>query len=214
MEQEKLAYFKRKLLAKKEQLENQIKSMEEGGLHQSLRDSIGELSLYDNHPGDIGNEVFERGKDLALRDQAVIQLKNIEEALDSIEQGTYGICHGCRQAISEERLEAMPETQYCYDCRLKVEGEGNRHPRPLEEDVIRPPFGDQSVHEPTFFDGEDAWQAVARYGTSETPSDLGEERAQHPDVYVNWDEDISQVEELDGIPYFKDEDGLIARDYR
>ncbi|HHY59635.1 MAG TPA: conjugal transfer protein TraR, partial [Clostridia bacterium] len=70
LEQGRLVYFREKLLAKKRELEQQVKSMEEGGLHQSMRDSTGELSFYDNHPADMGNELFERGKDVALRDQA------------------------------------------------------------------------------------------------------------------------------------------------
>jgi YteA family regulatory protein len=213
LDKSKLGYYRDKLLAKKQQIENQISSIEERGLHASMGDSVGELSFYDNHPGDLGSELFERGKDLALRDNAVIQLDNIEKALARIEEGSYGYCSNCHRPINEERLEAVPETEHCTGCRREAEGQGNRHLRPIEEDVIRPPFGDQSVNEAAYFDGEDAWQAVARYGTSETPSDLGEERAQYPNVYVNWDEDLDGVEEVDNIPYYLEEDGKITRDY-
>lgn len=213
MDKSKLRYFQDKLLAKKQEIETQISSIEETGLHTSMGDSVGELSFYDNHPGDLGSEVFERSKDLALRDNAVIQLDNIEKALLRIKEGSYGYCTSCHRPISEERLEVMPEAEHCTDCCRKAEGQGNRHLRPIEEDVIRPPFGDQSVNEALHFDGEDAWQAVARYGTSETPSDLGEERAQYPNVYVNWDEDREGVEDVDSIPYLVDEDGKITRDY-
>ncbi|NLC76533.1 MAG: conjugal transfer protein TraR [Clostridia bacterium] len=213
MDQGRLDYYRDKLQEKRNRLEKQISSMEEDGLHQSMRDSTGELSFYDNPPGDLGNELFERAKDLALRDDGVIQLEQIELALERIEQGSYGYCTRCGKPISDERLEVMPEAEYCVACRREAEGEGNRHLRPLEEDVIRPPFGDQSVKGATYFDGEDAWQAVARYGTSETPSDLGEERARYPNVYVNWDEDLEGVEEVDAIPYLVDEEGMIARDY-
>ncbi|HHW07511.1 MAG TPA: conjugal transfer protein TraR [Clostridia bacterium] len=175
MEQAKLVHFKQKLLARKEQLEQQVKSIEEGGLHQSMRDSIGELSFYDNHPADLGNEVFERGKDLALRDNALIQLKNVEETLQRIEAGTYGTCQKCHRRIDEERLEAVPETPYCYECRLQVEKDGRPRVRPVEEEVIRPPFGGAGLDDTNYFDGEDTWQMVARYGTS--------------DALADWDED-------------------------
>ena len=116
----------------------------------------------------------------------------------------------------------MPSANLCLDCK-KEEVLPDGTPRPIEEKVIRPPFGEQRDYSyerkfgdqdnQSVFDGEDAWQAVARYGTSETPSDLGEERAQYPNVYVNWDEDLDGVEEVDNIPYYLEEDGKITRDY-
>jgi len=166
LEQGRLVYFREKLLAKKRELEQQVKSMEEGGLHQSMRDSTGELSFYDNHPADMGNELFERGKDVALRDQARLQLRQVEEALQRVEDGTYGRCQRCGQAIDEERLEAVPETPYCLTCRREVEKEGRPRVRPVEEEVIRPPFGKLTGDESALFDGEDTWQTVARFGTS------------------------------------------------
>lgn len=175
MEQGKLSHFKQKLLEKKEELERQVQAVETGGLHQSMRDSTGELSFYDNHPADLGNELFERGKDVALRDNALIQLRGVEEALQRIEAGTYGRCQKCGREIDEERLEVLPEAAYCYECRLEVEKEGRPWVRPVEEEVIRPPFGKLTAEESGIFDGEDTWQTVARYGTSEALADWDED---------------------------------------
>jgi DnaK suppressor protein len=44
-------------------------------------------------------------------------LRAIEEALARIRQGTYGICAGCKQAISRVRLEAVPWTRLCRECK-------------------------------------------------------------------------------------------------
>ena len=41
----------------------------------------------------------------------------LEEALERIENGTYGICKGCGQEIPKERLEAVPHTQLCVPCK-------------------------------------------------------------------------------------------------
>jgi DnaK suppressor protein len=44
-------------------------------------------------------------------------LRAIEEAFARIEQGTYGVCAVCQQPISEARLEAVPWTHLCRDCK-------------------------------------------------------------------------------------------------
>jgi DnaK suppressor protein len=44
------------------------------------------------------------------------KLKNINLALQKIENGTYGICEDCRKEISEERLRILPEARTCNDC--------------------------------------------------------------------------------------------------
>ena len=41
----------------------------------------------------------------------------IEEALARIKQGTYGVCEVCKQPISRARLEAVPWTHLCRDCK-------------------------------------------------------------------------------------------------
>lgn len=213
MEQERLKYYQNRLLQKEKELHDSIKSMEEGGIHVSMKESIGELSLIDNHPADVGDVLFERSKDLALRDQSVIELRKVEGALTRIGNGSYGFCITCQKPIEEERLNAIPEAAQCLRCRRDFEGQGDRHPRPIEEDVIRPPFGEKRERAGVQFDGEDAWQAVARYGSSDTPSDLAEQFAEYPDVYVDWDEDRGTVEDVEGIPYIIDQEGIVSKDY-
>ncbi len=44
-------------------------------------------------------------------------LKAIEEALARIRQGTYGVCEVCKQPISKARLEAVPWTRLCRECK-------------------------------------------------------------------------------------------------
>ncbi len=44
-------------------------------------------------------------------------LRAIGEALDRIRQGTYGICEVCKQSISKARLEAVPWTRLCRECK-------------------------------------------------------------------------------------------------
>lgn len=214
MDKEKLEYFRRKLLALRAAYEEQLRSLRYGGLSESLQDSIQELSSYDNHPGDLGSELFERSKDLALRDNASLQLQKIEDALDSIREGTYGRCRRCGQAIPWERLEAVPETTLCLQCRQAIEREGVDRRRPIEEGVILPPLGGLKLHRERsqgenrqIYDGEDAWQELAK--TTEHASEAGIGSYYGP---LDMDEDRGYVEPVDGIPYFKGADGMFYKD--
>ena len=138
-----------------------------GGLGASMNDATGELSAYDNHPGDYGSEMHERSKDLGLLQMTRKQIAEIEEAQESIRDGNYGVCRHCGQAISEKRLLALPRTLLCVKCQRQQEDKDTNH-RPVEEELVAPPFGRTFTdgEDSVIFDGEDAWEAVERYGTS------------------------------------------------
>ena len=97
--------------------------LQDTGLQESMHDSTGELSFYNNHPGDVASEVYERSKDLALIKNAKIQLEKIEDVLDKINKGTYGFFDECGKAIDIDRLEVLPETTKCIHCREKIVGD-------------------------------------------------------------------------------------------
>lgn len=140
-----------------------------GGLAESFSNSTGELSSYDNHPADQGDIMFERSKDIALRDNNRLFLQMIDDALERIDQGTYGWCDHCGQAIAKERLEAFPYTTMCLQCKEYTEKF-----TPLFTEEIPMTFAHSFTDdtENVGFDGEDTWQKVARYGTSNTPQDI------------------------------------------
>ncbi len=56
---------------------------------------------------------------LKLKQTGAKILQAIEEALDRIEQGTYGACRDCGEAIAEARLKAIPWTRVCITCKEK-----------------------------------------------------------------------------------------------
>jgi RNA polymerase-binding transcription factor len=60
--------------------------------------------------------VFEQQRDLALRERERTQLRQVEEALERLEAGTYGACRNCGRPIVKERLEAIPWAQTCIEC--------------------------------------------------------------------------------------------------
>lgn len=178
----------------KTELEETIASLNEG-LRQRLTDSVGELSSYDQHTADLGAETFERGKDIALRDNSLRLLDDVNAALELMDAGDYGICQDCGRPITEARLRAIPSATRCIACKeVKEHARDNWH-RPVEELVI--PF--RFTHADTVgFDAEDTWQALARFGTANTPQDiLG--AVEYGEVYINADEDIGIVEDIEAV---------------
>lgn len=216
MDKAKLAELKDRLLEEKKNLLEEIKFIDEQGLNTAMDDSLSELSTYDNHPADIGTELFERSKDFALRERAMIDLVAVDNALNRIKNGNYGICDVCGEEIATERLEAKPSTTVCFDCKIAGEEQLPIHDRrPVEEDVLNIPFArsftDDAENENVAYDGEDAWQEVARY--SETTDEWSRGGSYYG--YSDFDivEDMGAVDEVDNIPYEVGEDGVIYRDF-
>lgn len=73
-------------------------------------------SYYGNHLADVGTDMFEEEKAIALESHLIGMLAKVNGALESFERGTYGICSECRQPINPERLEALPYATTCIKC--------------------------------------------------------------------------------------------------
>ncbi|MBA2873927.1 yteA family sporulation protein [Thermaerobacillus caldiproteolyticus] len=197
---EQLSAFQTQLLKAKRELEERLRQNDHFGKERShAHDSVGELASYDNHPADEATELYEREKDIALNEHAERELKEIEHALEAIKNGTYGTCQICGNPIPHERLEALPTTTY---CKEHSPDQVVSQKRPLEEEVLMPPFGkfdfDDRAEAETY-DAEDAWQEVARYGTSDTPSDLGKNVDYYGEVYAESEENVGYVEDLENF---------------
>ncbi|WP_088547409.1 TraR/DksA C4-type zinc finger protein [Paenibacillus aquistagni] len=189
---QQLHSLKERLQDMKTDYEARLQQSDHYGLSHSLREETGELSPIDNHPGDLGTEMFERGKDVALNEHHEIQLERIVTALKLMDKGSYGTCVVCGKDIPYDRLKAIPETMYCVEHSPEQQLSYNR---PVEEQFLTPPFGRTSMDEKdqTGFDGEDAWQIVESWGNSNSPA-LHEEN--DVDSYDNLY--IEAADELDG----------------
>lgn len=75
-----------------------------------------ERSTSGNDIGDDGSEIEQVSKNLALKQHLERLLAQIEAAVRRIEQGVYGLCERCGQAINPERLEALPYATTCLGC--------------------------------------------------------------------------------------------------
>ena len=87
--------------------------------------AVGELigSVYTNEadPLDRATEEEARNNQLRIRDRESRLIGKIKKSLQSIEDGTYGICEECDEPIALARLKARPVTSYCIDCKTKQE---------------------------------------------------------------------------------------------
>src|SRR5699024_8109001 len=109
--EKQLKQLKNDLLKSQERMNIQVQ--DRFGLEVSKMDAVGDLSSYDNHPADMGTELYERGKDIALNEHTEQELEDINKALHAMEEGTYGICCICSVDIPYERLRAVPTADTC-----------------------------------------------------------------------------------------------------
>ncbi len=72
-------------------------------------------------PTDRASLESDRNFTLRIRDRERKLIAKIKEALERIENGSYGICEMCGEEISEARLKARPVTTHCIDCKTKQE---------------------------------------------------------------------------------------------
>lgn len=70
----------------------------------------------DEKATDVTNLEQQRAVDQSLD----LRLKEIDEALRKLDDGTYGICTTCSTPIQEKRLHAMPIVQKCVECAQKA----------------------------------------------------------------------------------------------
>jgi YteA family regulatory protein len=164
--------LKKRLEGDKQAIKGQLNfNSKYSNIDASLRETVDELSAYDNHPADLGTELFEREREFALDDHQDKELTNINTALEAIEKGTYGKCQVCGEEIPFERLAVLPSTLHCVNHSPKTSGGDDR---PVEEDTLMRSGSNSFRHdsEHGVVDTHDSFEEVARFGTSETPSDL------------------------------------------
>jgi len=77
---------------------------------------------------DIGSDDFIRDTGIAIMADNAQKLELIVQALQQIEQGTYGVCQDCGQLIGEGRLKAKPYAHYCINCKTTREKNGGNRP--------------------------------------------------------------------------------------
>jgi RNA polymerase-binding protein DksA len=121
MNKRALKQMKKQLEKLRADLYHELQHLSESNLSQSQRDSSGDLSGYSYHMADVGTDNFGREMELNIASGENERIRMIEEALERIEEGTYGKCVSCDSDISLERLKAVPYARLCIECARESE---------------------------------------------------------------------------------------------
>ena len=114
----KLAWLRRELEQRQAELRHAVLSLRAEA--EEALTNIDRSDVLDDEPApDTDVE-----RTLQLADAAAGRLVEVEAALERLDNGTYGTCEGCGELIAVERLEALPETRMCLDCRRESERHG------------------------------------------------------------------------------------------
>lgn len=116
-----IEHFEQMLLEKRGEILANVNEMEDETLKKSRLDAAGDLSSMPIHMADIGSDNYEQEFTLGLMDSERKLLKEIDDALQRVEQGTYGICEGTGRQIQKARLEAQPWARYSVEYAQKLE---------------------------------------------------------------------------------------------
>lgn len=115
MRKERLAQFRKKLQEK----------------HRQLVEEVGKNVMYGKGPeddsikdlGDQATRAYDREFLFELGNGDRRLLKEVESALQKLDDGGFGSCERCGEPIAEKRLEALPFARYCIECQRAAEEE-------------------------------------------------------------------------------------------
>ena len=98
-------------------LQEEIRSAEQEivGLLRDGGDGAG------NDQADVGSTTLERDHEMSLANNARDMLDQSQRALAKIDDGTYGVCESCGNAIGKGRLQAFPRATLCVSCKEREE---------------------------------------------------------------------------------------------
>jgi len=115
--QEEIEKLKGMLMEKRSELLGNVVYME----NDALREERSNLSNTPIHMADLGTDSYEQEFTLELMDSERKLIAEIDDALDRIENGNYGICELGSEPIPRQRLEALPWARCCIECASLLE---------------------------------------------------------------------------------------------
>jgi RNA polymerase-binding protein DksA len=113
-----LEHFRDALLGKRRELLGDVRSMESEALRSSGGSNLSSLPI---HMADMGTDNYEQEFTLGLVEKDRLLLREINQALAKIQNGTYGLCEGTGKPISKARLEAQPWARFSIENARAME---------------------------------------------------------------------------------------------
>jgi len=112
MKPERLEFFRNMLTEKMNELLN--------GAEKTVTEMTSTKENFPD-PNDRASLESDRNFELRIRDRERKLISKIQEAIQRIDDGGFGVCEACGGPISEKRLLARPVTTHCIDCKTKEE---------------------------------------------------------------------------------------------
>ena len=119
MTKEELKFFRNLILEKRSQAAAGLEEIERVARDEAARESTEDRSAYSLHMADRGTDAMEREKSLLFAQREGDYLELLNEAIDRIENGTFGICRVCGGQVGRARLEAVPTATQCIECKSR-----------------------------------------------------------------------------------------------
>ncbi|HEV2295619.1 MAG TPA: TraR/DksA C4-type zinc finger protein [Tepidisphaeraceae bacterium] len=113
-----LEHFRGLLLDKRRELVGDMSHMEREALRSASGTNLSNLPM---HMADMGTDNYEQEFTLGLVEKERVLLREINQALAKIQDGTYGICEGTGKPINKMRLEAQPWARYSIEHARQME---------------------------------------------------------------------------------------------
>jgi DnaK suppressor protein len=113
--------FRELLLAKRAEILGDVSTLHNEAVTKDREDATSDLSSMPIHMADLGTDNYELEFTLGLIEGERAILREIDEALERIRQGTYGACLATGRPIGKARLKAKPWAKYCYEYTLAQE---------------------------------------------------------------------------------------------
>ncbi len=118
MNRREAAPFAHLLKAKQRLLSGDIDHMEAEALKRGKQENASQdISSF----ADLGTDNFEQEFTIGLIENEEDALREIEMALERIQEGIYGVCETCGKRVNKERLRVIPFTRHCIECQRKEE---------------------------------------------------------------------------------------------
>jgi DnaK suppressor protein len=119
LRKEKIEGYRRDLFARRETMASELR--------QATAEFISDDTTYNDSLDQAAADV-DRSFTLQMKNRERDTLWQIDEALERIEAGTFGLCERCEEEISEARIKVFPFTTLCIDCKAELESEEHRFP--------------------------------------------------------------------------------------
>ena len=121
MNKKDLKNFRLLLLSKRKELMKQMEQIKESEMETTLKEAAGDHSSYAFHMADQGTDTMEQEKSFFYAQRDGRLLYHIDQALERMESGSFGLCHSCSNPINRDRLEAVSHARLCIACKSNEE---------------------------------------------------------------------------------------------